>query len=268
MKYLRLMDNQIPTSSSSQPTPPAQPMQQAPPPVSEQSASFRISFVQKLILVFAGLILIASIISFFLPQQKQSSSKSQVTPTTVSMSEAPTPDPTVTANWQSFTSDDAQVSFKYPHEFIIREERGVRINVMDKTGKRIMVIQYTKVDPTAYNKQLENFIKDAESTCIVPTATRIPAGGQTSIKLYGNINCGGEIYSQLIIYSPNMITYDSTVQGEIDQTLLHNFLSTFTFIAPPAAASSQQTCTAEAKICPDGSSVGRVPPSCEFAACP
>lgn len=27
-------------------------------------------------------------------------------------------------------------------------------------------------------------------------------------------------------------------------------------------------CTMEAKLCPDGSSVGRVPPSCEFAACP
>lgn len=27
-------------------------------------------------------------------------------------------------------------------------------------------------------------------------------------------------------------------------------------------------CTADAKICPDGSAVGRIPPSCEFAACP
>lgn len=27
-------------------------------------------------------------------------------------------------------------------------------------------------------------------------------------------------------------------------------------------------CTMEAKICPDGSSVGRVPPDCDFAACP
>lgn len=27
-------------------------------------------------------------------------------------------------------------------------------------------------------------------------------------------------------------------------------------------------CTLDAKICPDGSSVGRVPPSCEFEACP
>ncbi|MBI4226479.1 hypothetical protein HY612_05195 [Candidatus Roizmanbacteria bacterium] len=28
------------------------------------------------------------------------------------------------------------------------------------------------------------------------------------------------------------------------------------------------SCTLEAKICPDGSSVGRVPPNCEFAPCP
>jgi hypothetical protein len=27
-------------------------------------------------------------------------------------------------------------------------------------------------------------------------------------------------------------------------------------------------CTAEAKICPDGSAVGRSGPKCEFAACP
>jgi len=30
----------------------------------------------------------------------------------------------------------------------------------------------------------------------------------------------------------------------------------------------QIACTADAKICPDGSAVGRVPPDCEFAPCP
>lgn len=30
----------------------------------------------------------------------------------------------------------------------------------------------------------------------------------------------------------------------------------------------EQTCTLEAKICPDGSSVGRLSPRCEFAPCP
>lgn len=33
------------------------------------------------------------------------------------------------------------------------------------------------------------------------------------------------------------------------------------------ATSTATACTAEAKICPDGSSVGRTGPSCEFAAC-
>lgn len=30
----------------------------------------------------------------------------------------------------------------------------------------------------------------------------------------------------------------------------------------------QQLCTQEAKLCPDGSSVGRTGPHCEFATCP
>jgi hypothetical protein len=33
---------------------------------------------------------------------------------------------------------------------------------------------------------------------------------------------------------------------------------------PPQA----QACTEEAKICPDGSAVGRTSPNCEFAPCP
>lgn len=35
-----------------------------------------------------------------------------------------------------------------------------------------------------------------------------------------------------------------------------------------APKTTQTACTMEAKICPDGSSVGRIAPDCEFAACP
>lgn len=31
---------------------------------------------------------------------------------------------------------------------------------------------------------------------------------------------------------------------------------------------TQVFCTMDAKVCPDGSSVGKVPPNCEFSACP
>lgn len=33
-------------------------------------------------------------------------------------------------------------------------------------------------------------------------------------------------------------------------------------------AETPTACTLEARLCPDGSYVGRVPPSCEFAPCP
>ncbi len=36
----------------------------------------------------------------------------------------------------------------------------------------------------------------------------------------------------------------------------------------PSIEDQQVACTMEAKICPDGSSVGRMPPNCEFAPCP
>lgn len=36
----------------------------------------------------------------------------------------------------------------------------------------------------------------------------------------------------------------------------------------PAPASIPQTCTTEAKLCPDGTAVGRTGPNCTFAACP
>lgn len=38
--------------------------------------------------------------------------------------------------------------------------------------------------------------------------------------------------------------------------------------ATPSASATAVVCTADAKVCPDGSYVSRVPPSCDFAACP
>lgn len=40
------------------------------------------------------------------------------------------------------------------------------------------------------------------------------------------------------------------------------------FLLGCAAEEAPIACTDEAKICPDGSTVGRIPPDCEFAPCP
>ena len=42
----------------------------------------------------------------------------------------------------------------------------------------------------------------------------------------------------------------------------------YTFYPPPGMTIGGNGCTREAKICPDGSAVGRVGPNCEFVACP
>jgi hypothetical protein len=40
------------------------------------------------------------------------------------------------------------------------------------------------------------------------------------------------------------------------------------YLVPRSASQGGVACTMEAKLCPDGSSVGRTGPNCEFAACP
>lgn len=53
---------------------------------------------------------------------------------------------------------------------------------------------------------------------------------------------------------------NSPLKQEVD-----SILQTFKFIN---ISSEQKACTLEAKLCPDGSSVGRVGPNCEFSPCP
>ena len=50
--------------------------------------------------------------------------------------------------------------------------------------------------------------------------------------------------------------------------LLVAFVAIAYFWPRAAAPGGEVTCTMEAKICPDGSAVGRTGPNCEFAACP
>lgn len=61
--------------------------------------------------------------------------------------------------------------------------------------------------------------------------------------------------------------------GEVCAQYIINFSVTITVLGkstavPAGTAGNSGICTADAKMCPDGSYVGRVGPSCEFAACP
>lgn len=47
-----------------------------------------------------------------------------------------------------------------------------------------------------------------------------------------------------------------------------NSINNDTVNSPLPFSPSQKACTMEAKICPDGSAVGRTGPDCEFSPCP
>ena len=56
-----------------------------------------------------------------------------------------------------------------------------------------------------------------------------------------------------------------TIRSLILTTALASFVS---FGIPQTAQADSVMCTMDAKLCPDGSSVGRTGPDCEFAPCP
>ncbi len=63
------------------------------------------------------------------------------------------------------------------------------------------------------------------------------------------------------------LTFDVFLPGFSEQAEL--ILNTINPHSPsPTSPKKMGACTMEAKLCPDGSGVGRVPPTCEFAACP
>lgn len=89
-----------------------------------------------------------------------------------------------------------------------------------------------------------------------------------------------------LIYSLELLVGDGTKTDhrvtfeslQIGADVFEKIVSTFEFtklsdlISPTpsenGSSSANTACTMEAKICPDGTGVGRVPPSCEFAPCP
>lgn len=75
-----------------------------------------------------------------------------------------------------------------------------------------------------------------------------------------------EIYIEEINIPSNS---NKVVLRGFDKKYFDQLLSTFKFIEPEASSSPLPvSCTMEAKICPDGTSVGRSGPKCEFAPCP
>lgn len=115
---------------------------------------------------------------------------------------------------------------------------------------------------------------------IIRTKWRNPLGDYGDEKVWQDNWQGDYLQSTSFTGEQKMISFALLNQdGNRDETemIFDQILSTFTFsetsplLTPeisPTVSQEQVFCTMDAKLCPDGSSVGRSGPNCEFAACP
>lgn len=205
-----------------------------------------------------------------------------------------------TANWKTYTNSKYEYSLKYPDSLVVKTggygltsvDEESRIIVGDKEIKdyyegRLTVraqnqttcqndvqeLKLLKGDLKSFaewrwklNKEDKN---SNTSNKTVGELTETTIDGQKAYQFTINRSwvddCGGESMDKdgLVVFVENKGVF-FTIRTPLGSKLYQQILSTFKFINPE----NQVVCTADAKLCPDGSYVSRQPPNCEFAACP
>lgn len=208
--------------------------------------------------------------------------------------QTPAPSPTLaatvdpTANWKIYINSIQNFTFKYDPSWILdKSGDNEKLNAQIKLTRDKATIQiYANMDGigglgrdyqgtkmvidgiTLYEYKVANISNKTQTVGLTDTLN----------KSLGFFQQNGKTYSITLTYPDSL---DQTDEGSNLQREFNQILSTFKFIIPlPSIIPSKapinigtpsgvtKACTMEAKICPDGSSVGRSGPNCEFAPCP
>jgi len=182
---------------------------------------------------------------------------------------SPTPTATAdpTANWKIYTNT-AGYSIKYPTSFTTQLlAAGAGNKEADSTTRNLFIFESGASEP--YVERYINLeIFQGKPIYNQGTITKATLDNRTVEKI--------------VIPDAKFDTYSAQVgdKGFIEisvsndptkKEIADQILSTFKFTTATSSAKPTPTskaCTQEAKVCPDGSSVGRTGPNCEFAPCP
>jgi hypothetical protein len=208
---------------------------------------------------------------------------------------SPTPTATVdsTINWKTYTDPKNKFSFMYPENY----------NYIMSTSGNLLFFS----DSNTYQncqKYIQQNIRRIDSPCLMDDfnfsglqilttdkyqkyfSERENNGDTLDPKTFKDSRdrtwqtymALGEVFNFTGILVLDNKYYIVDLQSGYDQekdggasfrNLANQILSTFSFLNPTVTPSAEPAaCTLEAKICPDGSSVGRTGPNCEFAPCP
>lgn len=166
-----------------------------------------------------------------------------------------------TANWKTYTNQE--FSFKYPADWLISGKK------ISSPSADITLWAFGSTDPM-YNECMKLDKTDVVNNLKIKTYSRVIgteacSGGDAAEMEKWIVKTDGEGYAPGV-----QLIYKSTKKTEAEN-IFDQILSTFKFNEASASASPTPkitACTQEAKLCPDGSSVSRTGPNCEFTACP
>ena len=122
---------------------------------------------------------------------------------------------------------------------------------------------FTKKPASCFNlKNINSVNKTSETNEVIINFSKDSAIELERIKTDNGI-CSEPPYNRVVILNHNNnligITFDEPSGSDILSTLK---------LIEPVTNNTPVACTMEAKVCPDGSSVGRSGPNCEFTVCP
>lgn len=210
-----------------------------------------------------------------------------------SRQDKPTPGPTqsagpdVTDGWRTYTNNELGFSFKiapilkYP-EVIVPSESNSFSNKEGISSPLELSENDILLESTVYTNIDEASLKKVETALSskVSDVVNQPFQPIGSIKKLANLENGGSIFEESPI-SPNEASYyiaiwkNNTNIHVLKMFAMKGVLTenkvTFEQMSKSYTltdSASQTACTMDAKICPDGSAVGRSGPKCEFAPCP
>jgi hypothetical protein len=220
-----------------------------------------------LFIIPALLILIAGISIYSLTHHEKTEIPSKIAQVTVTPSQTPTLVPLETSEWKTRTNNKSNYSIKYPNSLrYIGNSGGVDASEDWKAVNDSYTIKiYTRLRNTS-PQPVNSMKKSSENIEILGLNTkRITYELTTGIIIaVGPLRVGNYFYT---------FEYFGTKEHEENEISTFNqILETFTpldsTISPTTIPDEATMCTMDAKICPDGSSVSRSGPNCEFKACP
>jgi len=241
-----------------------------------------------LITLLSILLLISCLIAGFFAYQTQKLVK-ELTVYNLQSEETPiatsSPDPVV--DWKAYTNSELVFSFKiapilkYP-EVIVPSQSNSFSNREGISSPLELTEGDILLESTVYTNIDETSLKKVEVALSSNTGDILDQPFQPvgSIKKIKNLENGGSIFEESPI-SPKEANYYIAIwknntnihvlkmfaMKDIlnkSKTSFEQMAISYTF----TSSLNQVACTMEAKICPDGSAVGRSGPKCEFAPCP